>query len=213
MSPQSTPDLTLEGLVHDLNNVFETVAEAADLLAKDARYATLAGTLQRSIEHGHRILGSFFESSLASLEFEAILDNAIAFARDSLQVVRGPHIEFARDLQPGLRLRGNPAAWERVLVNLFLNAAQAMVDGGRVEVAAHQDAGGGVQITVADNGPGISARVLPQIFEARFSTRARRSGLGLHIVHSIVTRLGGAVSAANRNPGPGAAFTIRLPAA
>jgi len=210
MSPQATPDLTLEGLVHDLNNVFETMSEAADLLSKDPKYARLAATLRRSVEHGHRILGSYFESSMASLEFEAILDNAIEFARISLEAVRGPQIEFTRELEAGVRLRGSPAAWERVLVNLFLNAAQAMPEGGRVEVAARRT-GEGVEITVSDSGPGISARILPQIFEPRFSTRAKRSGLGLHIVQTLVRENGGDVAAANRHPGPGAIFTIRLP--
>jgi signal transduction histidine kinase len=67
-------------------------------------------------------------------------------------------------------------------------------------------------ITVADNGPGISAEILPHIFEPRFTTKRSRSrtGLGLHIVSSIVRANGGTVNAENREP-RGALFTITLP--
>jgi two-component system sensor histidine kinase HydH len=212
MAPDPARDLTLEGLVHDLNNVFETFSDAADMLARDPKYARLAGALRRGVERGNGILGSYLDSAMAMLDFETILDSAVAFASDSLEVVRGPKIEFTRHVEEGLRLRGNPAAWERVLVNLFLNAAQAMPDGGAIEVSASREPGG-TQITVADTGHGISAKILGRIFEPHFSTKAKRSGLGLHIVQSIVAGSGGTVSAANRSPGPGAVFSIRLPAA
>jgi signal transduction histidine kinase len=218
MNPQGGgPDLTIEGLVHDLNNVFETISEAADYLAKDPKYARLGGSLKRSVTRGSRILSSYFEQTQAFLDFDVILDNAIEYARDSLQAVRGPSIDFVRNADPGIRLRGNPAAWERVLANLFLNAAQAIAQGGTgsdkgtVEISAARN-GSAVEITVADSGPGIHPKILPRIFEPRFSTRAKRSGLGLHIVQTIVRQNGGDVSASNRPSGAGAQFHIRLPA-
>jgi signal transduction histidine kinase len=216
MEPQEGgTDLTLEGLVHDLNNVFETISEVGDLLARDPKYTRVAGTLKRSVKSGSRILSSFFEQTQASLEFDVILDNAIEFAGDSLQAVRGPSIEFVRKLEEGIRLRGNPYAWERVLANLFLNAAQAIAqageDGGTIEIQAARTPAG-LEITIADNGPGISPKVLPRIFEPRFSTKAKRSGLGLQIVQTIVRTNGGEVSASNRPSSKGAQFRITLPA-
>ncbi|MBM3812732.1 MAG: HAMP domain-containing histidine kinase [Acidimicrobiia bacterium] len=210
MSTQSPADLTLEGLVHDLNNVFETIQEAADLLAKDAKHARLAAALRRGVSRGTRILGSYLEYSQELLDFELILDTATEFAHDFLRAVKGPRIEFIRKLEPGLRLRGNPAAWERVLVNLILNAAQAMESDGTVEITATRTAAS-IEITITDDGPGISPKVLPQIFEPRFSTRAKRSGLGLHIVKTIVENNGGSVTAANGHSGRGAVFHIQLP--
>jgi signal transduction histidine kinase len=216
MTAGAGSDLTIEGLVHDLNNVFETISEGADLLARDPKYARLSGALKRSVNRGSRILSSYFEQAQASLDFDLILDNAIEFARDSLQAVRGPTIDFVRNAEPGIRLRGNPGAWERVLANLFLNAAQAIAhagsgDKGTIEIAATRTPGA-IEITVADNGPGIHPQNLPRIFEPRFSTRAKRSGLGLHIVQTIVRQNGGDVVAANRPPGAGAQFRITLPA-
>jgi signal transduction histidine kinase len=210
MSSQTPQDLTLAGLVHDLNNVFETIGEAAEMLSADAKHAKLAATIRRSVNRGSRILSSFFESSLAQLEFETIHDGAVEFATDFLRAVKGPAIEFPRSIDGGIRLNGNPAAWERVLINLFLNAAQAMDKDGTVEVTARQSESE-IEITVEDDGPGISPRILPNIFEPHFSTRARRSGLGLHIVQTIVTQHGGTVVASNRPSGQGACFRISVP--
>jgi signal transduction histidine kinase len=211
-------DLTIEGLVHDLNNVFETFIEAADVLGRDPKHVRLSAALKRSVNRGSRILSSFLEQTQASLELELILDNAIEFARDSLQAVRGPSIDFVKNFEPGIRLRGNAAAWERVLANLFLNAAQAiaqsgdLVEKGAIEISAARTPAA-IEITVADNGPGIHPKILPRIFEPHFSTRARRSGLGLHIVQTIVRQNGGEVSASNRPSGQGAQFHIILPSA
>jgi signal transduction histidine kinase len=203
-------DLTVEGLVHDLNNVFETIQDSAELLSKDPKYARLAATLRRVAARGSRILSSYLEHSQAGLELEQILGRAIEFARDSLLAARGPQFEFRLYLEPGLRLRGHPAAWERVFANLFLNAAQAKADDGEVEVRAARGPSG-IEVTVRDDGPGISPQNLPRILEARFSTRAKRSGLGLHIARTIVEQNGGTISASNVAGGHGAQFKIVLP--
>jgi signal transduction histidine kinase len=203
-------DLSLDGLVHDLTNVFETIARHSDLLAMDPKYALMAANLQRSATQGVRILSSYFEQSMASLELDAIVDRATDFARDFVQLKRGTQIEFTRRIEDGLRMRGNPAAWERVFMNLFLNAAQAMEDAGVVTIEAARTARG-VEIVVSDNGPGISPKILARVFEPGVSTRAKRSGLGLHIVKSIVEERGGSVEAANGPSGRGARFTILLP--
>ena len=203
-------DLTLDGLVHDLTNVFETILRNSELLALDPKYAKTAATLQRSATQGVRILSSYFEQSLASLDLDAILDRATDFARDFVQLKRGIKLGFTRNIAEGLRMRGNPTAWERVFMNLFLNAAQAMEGDGEVTIEAARSARG-VEIVVSDDGPGISAKVLPRVFEPGVSTRARRSGLGLHIVKTIVEEHGGTVEAANCPSGRGARFSILLP--
>jgi signal transduction histidine kinase len=205
-----TTDLSLDGLVHDLSNVFETIASNSDLLAKDPKYAKMAATLQRSATQGVRILTSYFEQSLALLDLDAILDRATDFARDFVRLKRGMQVEFTRNIEEGLRLRGNATAWERVFMNLFLNAAQAIEGDAEVTIAAART-GRGVEIVVCDNGPGISPKILPRVFEPGVSTRAKRSGLGLHIVKTIVEAHGGTVEAANCPNGQGAQFSILLP--
>jgi signal transduction histidine kinase len=210
MGPGAATDLTLEGLIHDLNNVFATISEAADLLQQDEKWSRVAAAIRRSANRGRRLVDSLSASALALQDFDAILNNAMEFARDFLGAARAPRLEFSRNVEPGIHLKGSTGAWERVLVNLFVNAAQAMERGGVVEISARRKEQG-VEICVADSGPGIAPEILPQIFKPRFSTKSPRSGLGLHIVKSIVTQYGGTVSACNRNDAPGAVFCIRLP--
>jgi signal transduction histidine kinase len=105
-----------------------------------------------------------------------------------------------------------------VFVNLLRNAMNAFEGpGGHIDVRtrfvrrAGQD---GVAIAVEDNGPGIPAEVLPEIFDAFVTTRldSRGTGLGLTVAQGIVTQLGGTISASNRKEG-GACLEVWLPAA
>lgn len=206
-------ELTVAGLAHDLNNVFETLSEAAELLAADSKWTRLANTIRRSVRRGERIVASLNETISDAGDLTEILDNAVQHTEDVLTFTRGSAIQYARRVEAGVTLPGSPAAWERVFVNLFLNAAQANPQGVEVEIGA-SSAGGVVTLTVADNGPGIPAAILPTIFEPNVTTKKSRGrrGLGLHIVQSIVAEHGGTVSAANQQP-RGATFTVTLPQA
>ena len=205
MAAQPELDLSLQGVVHDLANVFETVSEAADLLAGDEKWASLAAAIQRSVARGRRIVEGVRETACGSVELETVLASAIDSTRDLLQLVHGPKVEFRTEVVAATWLKGVPVAWERVLVNLLLNAAQA---GARnVEISASLG-----EISIRDDGAGISEQVLPRIFEPHVSTRSAVHGLGLSIVRSIVERNGGTVSAGNR-PGGGAEFLIHMEAA
>ena len=200
-------DLTLSGLVHDLNNVFQTLVDAADLLAGDPRYAKLSAAILRSVERGKNIAAGLQAGNGAGTPFEQILANAIAFVEDSVAAGRGPDISFACDVEPGIELGGH-WAWERVLINLFLNAMNAMPAGGTIHVRA-RSTGGQIEIIVRDEGSGIAPGLLEHLFLPHVSTGS--SGLGLHIVETIVKQDGGYVRAANRTDANGAEFTITLP--
>jgi signal transduction histidine kinase len=207
--PDSTlPDLALPCLIHDLNNVFQTLMEAADLLSDDPRWSSLSAAIFRSIERGKDITLSMQVVNHPAAPLETVLDNAVTFVQDSVAVHRGPKICFARDVEPGLVLR-HQWAWERVLINLFLNSVHAMPQGGTISIQARRrDCG--TEIVVADEGLGIAPELLPRLFQPDVSTKIG-GGLGLHIVRSIVEREDGEVRAANRNGG-GAEFTITIPA-
>ena len=195
-------DLTLEGLVHDLNNVFQTIAESAELLEDDPKWEKLAHTLQRSAGRGHRIAHSILETNRSAIELAPIIENASQFCQDYLECANGPKIDFSSEIDAEFRLKGDAAGWERVFVNLFLNAAEA---GGKVvRVVA-----GGDEITICDDGPGVEPALLPTIFQPHVSTKPILSGLGLYVVRSIVEENGGTVTAANAADG-GAVFQIRL---
>jgi signal transduction histidine kinase len=200
-------DLTLPCLVHDLNNVFQTLMEAADLLSTDPRWTSLSAAIVRSIEHGKHITTSMMAADETTASFEAILNSAISFVEDSLIAGRHGKIAFQCAVDPGIEVR-RTWAWERVLINLFSNAVRAMPEGGTIYVSARRIAEE-IAITVRDEGPGIAPEILPDVFQPHVSTRG--SGLGLHIVETIVKQEDGAVHAANRVDGKGAEFTIRVP--
>jgi two-component system, NtrC family, sensor histidine kinase HydH len=98
-----------------------------------------------------------------------------------------------------------------VLVNLLLNALDAMPGGGRLEIELWPALDGGVRVRVADTGPGIPDDVLDRLFEPFVSTKATGTGLGLSISRRIVEEHEGTICVQNRPEG-GACFTIRLPA-
>jgi signal transduction histidine kinase len=204
-------DLTHESLIHDLNNVFETITEAAELLNSDKRWKPLAATLCRSVNRGKRLLGAIPDGTP---NLAAIVDDAIQSINDYCVAARKPRMRFIRKISPDIRLPGSSKDWERVFANLFLNAAEIMQRPGRIEIET-KAAENGLTITVSDNGPGIPAEILPRIFRPHVSTKtsgSTRSGLGLHIVASIVRKYSGRVSAENRELSGGAIFTIFVPA-
>ncbi len=206
---KSEDDLTRSGLVHDLNNVLQTLVDAADLLSGDPRWTKLSSAILRSVERGKNIANSIETGGDTGIPFEDILANAIAFVEDSLIAGRGPQIAFECDVEPGIELSGN-WSWERVLINLFLNAMRAMPKGGTIRVRAYRN-GERNEIVVSDEGSGIPHEILEHLFHPHVSANGS-TGLGLHIVETVVQQNGGQVRAANRTNGAGAEFTISLPA-
>jgi signal transduction histidine kinase len=207
-------DLALPGLVHDLNNTFQTLVDSADLLSEDPKWNALSAAILRSVERGRRITESLQAGHGEGLNFDLIafdqiLGDAIAFVEDTLLAGRGPGIRFTRDVEPGIELTGH-WAWERVLINLFLNAMRAMPQGGAIQVEARRQ-GSEVHIAVRDTGMGIAPEILERLFEPHISTKPS-GGLGLHVVQTIVGQNGGTVRAGNRIDSPGAEFVIAVPA-
>src|SRR5271169_3580125 len=98
--------LTLECLVHDLSNVFQTLVESADLLSTDAKWAALSATILRSVEQGKGILTTLTVSrGQDTVRLEDLLENVIQFCRDFLAAARIHGVEFVAGIEPGLRIR------------------------------------------------------------------------------------------------------------
>lgn len=195
--------LSLEGLAHDLNNIFQTLGESAELLQSDPQWAKLSLAMQRSIALGERIVRGILETNRSGSELAAIVDGSIQFTKDYLECVHGPQLDFTQDIETEFRVKGDPASWERVLVNLFVNSAEAGARLVRIQ-------GGQGKIVVSDDGPGIATELLPRIFQPHVSTKSIVSGLGLYVVQSIVEQNGATVTAGNREGG-GAIFEIVAP--
>lgn len=111
-------------------------------------------------------------------------------------------------------IRGNPHDLQQVFLNLFLNAIQAMSEGGDLRVEAAAVNGDWVRVSVSDSGPGIPPEHLQEIFDPFFTTKdpGKGTGLGLSVSHGIVEEHGGRIEVSS-DLGKGTTFSIYLPVA
>lgn len=127
--------------------------------------------------------------------------------------LRTQKIELRRDIPANLpRLRGDPGQIEQVFLNLLINAAHAMPQGGTLSVGARAEAGGALLVEVCDTGKGISSADLEHVFRPFFTTRENGSGLGLPLSRQIVMAHNGDIWIESE-PGRGTSVFVRLPAA
>ncbi len=213
---------------HEFRNPLATIRSAAEMLAAagtPAERRRFESIVLREVARLERLLSGVREISRIDARLEAGDADAVELAPLLAAVVSGfrarpgaPPVELTLPAAP-LAAAADPEDLARVVENLLDNAAGFTPPGGAVEVElARRD--GGVEIAVADRGPGVPAEHLERIFDRFFTFRpaagtARRdghAGLGLAIARSIVEGHGGSLHAANR-PGGGARFVVRLPTA
>lgn len=207
------------GVAHELNEPLGNILGFAQLIQKAPRLS------RQTAEDAERIVR-------ASLYAREVIRKLVLFARPApprkmrvdLNQLAGEGLSFfeARCVKAGVRLEflpeadlppvvADPAQLNQVLVNLVVNAIQAMPDGGRLSVATEGD-GRSVSLVVRDTGVGMTGAVRKQIFVPFFTTKDvdEGTGLGLSVVHGIVTAHGGTIRVRSR-PGRGSCFTVRLP--
>ncbi len=138
----------------------------------------------------------------------AVFDQALLLAGADLAA---KNIAIERKLPPDLpRVHADADLLSQVLLGLLGNAADVMPHGGRIVLDARRN-GHGVEIAVADTGPGVPANLRAQIFEPFFTTRARGTGLGLAVARHIMQAHGGSIEVGD-DPSGGARFILSLPA-
>jgi signal transduction histidine kinase len=108
-----------------------------------------------------------------------------------------------------LQVQLDAGQFQTVVVNLLLNALDAMPHGGRVTLGLTRE-GGKARLSVRDSGPGIAAEVLPRLFTSFATTRPTGTGLGLSLARRIVSEHGGTIQGGN-HPEGGACFVVTLP--
>ena len=172
-----------------------------------------AGRIRHVVQGLRRFAGPVADAPRQPVDVVEELDAAIAIARHQVTARARLHREVARSL-PAVMLRPNELG--QVVVNLIVNAAQAIPEGrsteNEVRVGARR-VGTDVVIEVSDTGSGIPPDVLPRIFDPFFTTKTRQSGtgLGLAICQGIVAGAGGRIDVESR-PGLGTTFRVFLPA-
>lgn len=206
-------------IAHDFRNVLGAVSGFAELIqAMPDSNATSREYALRIIESADR--GRQMTQQLLVFAAHDRLEPRILDVRElihsisgMLQVLVGKRVRmhFKLDDATG-RVLIDAAQLERALINLVMNASEAMPGGGDLTVALHQPAGGEqLVINVTDTGVGIDPHEHTQIFEPFYTTKGKHgTGLGLTIVQQVVTRAGGSVAVDSR-PGRGTTISLQLP--
>jgi len=220
-------DEFLAMLGHELRNPLAPIRTAVQLmkLRGDPSSARERDVIERQVAHLGRLVDDLLDVSrvargLISLskqpvEAADIIDKAVEMVTPLL-TQRAQHLTVTVP-RTGLRLNADPMRMAQVVANLLDNAAKYTTEGGRVWVNAARE-GDSIVIRVRDDGGGITAELLPNVFDlfvqgAQSVARPEGGlGLGLALVKSFVGLHGGTVSAASEGPGRGSEFEVRLPA-
>lgn len=213
------------GVSHDLKNILNPLSLHLQLLKRslkrggegaDEAIAEMEQIVRRGVETLER-LREFSrqapEAKLEPVDPDRVAAEAIAIARPRISAkVRKRGVKLSAELGGAPLVIARPAELVAAVVNLVVNAIDALEDGGTVVVATGESDGKG-WITVADDGPGIPEEVQHRIFEPFFTTKGREgTGLGLAMVYAFTQRHGGTLTL-DTKPGQGTKFTIALPVA
>ena len=213
------------GVAHEIGNPLAAIRGLLDLMQmgdlEPAEEREFIGRIQRETERIHHTIRDLLDFSRSEPGPEARVESSADLrdvVSDTVKLVdrqtRFRDIDLALSLDEELpRVRGDHERLRQLLLNLLFNAADALGGRGRIEVHA-SNGGGVVRLTVADDGPGIDEAIHDQVFDPFVTTKAagQGTGLGLAVCHTIVERLGGTITAENRQAG-GAAFDVHLPTA
>lgn len=209
------------GIAHDFNNIlgylFAYTDIARRMIPADSPAQATLDNLGDGIQRAGDLVQRILDFSRQSQSRPRVLDLA-EVVRSTLEIARPAlpeNIRLECNLAEGCLITGDPSQLQQVVLNLFTNGWQAMPEGGQLEVRLGTEVredGVWVELLVKDTGLGIPEELLTRIFEPFFSGRAQGTGLGLSVVHGIVTRLGGKVLVTSAQ-GRGAAFQVLLPKA
>lgn len=204
------------GIAHDFNNllsgIFGNVSLARSKLPDGSPIRENLQSVERSMGRAigltHQLL-TFAKGSdpvVEPLDTASVIRESVGFH------LAGSSVKAEYDIPPDLPpIMADGRQIGEVVSNLVINAKQAMPDGGRLQVGARllddQDT---VELTFSDEGVGIPERLLDRVFEPYFSTKQDGSGLGLAVVHSIVSKHGGSVHI-DSSPDSGTTVTVLLP--
>jgi len=221
------------GIAHDFNNLLTAIHGYAELARESIAEGDQARDDIEQVLHASDRAAELIRQLLAFSRRQMLQPRVVGPAEivsGTLPMLRrllGAHIDLVTHAQPGVgRIRVDPSQLEQVIVNLAVNARDAMPDGGRLAIetanaeldagyaAVHADAtpGSYVALIVSDTGSGMDAATQARIFEPFFTTKAigQGTGMGLATVYGIVRQSGGSIYVYSE-PGRGTSFKVYLP--
>jgi signal transduction histidine kinase/CheY-like chemotaxis protein len=215
---QESVGVIAAGVAHDFNNLLTSIQGAAELLQTEmpaGRGQALLQDIGVSVDRGARLTRQL----LAYGRQQSLSPRAIDLNRElesSLPLIRRllpASVEIRTELASGLHaVFADPEQLQQVIMNLVLNARDAMPKGGVLRLSTTNTTAQQVELCVSDDGIGMSAETVERIFEPFFSTKdlRRGSGLGLSAVQGIIRQSGGSI-AVESQPGAGTRMRITLP--
>lgn len=205
------------GIAHEIRNPLSSIKGFAAILAgkmkEDAQGRKIAQVMQQEVERLNRVICELLDFARPT-ELHKHSHSCRELIQNTLRLVEADTIHQGITLESRvepveLEAQVDPDRFAQILLNLYLNALQAMDSGGRLEVEVRRQSDQ-ILWTVRDSGRGICAQDLPHIFDPYFTTKPQGVGLGLAIVHKLVEAHGGDIEVAS-TPTQGTSFTIRLP--
>ena len=206
------------GVAHEIRNPLSSIKGLAKYFAErtppGGEAYELAQVMAKEADRLNRVVSELLELVRpAHLKWQPVDLNEVI--GHSLQLVSqdasGRDITLQFTAQPSLcRIQADPDRLNQVLLNLYLNAIQAIGREGIITVAVAECGDGRIKLSVADSGKGMTAEQLQAIFTPYFTTKADGTGLGLAVVQNIVEQHGGTIHVESM-PGKGSVFTLYLP--
>lgn len=210
------------GLSHEVKNPLAIILQGVDYLSTkvntdDPSIGSTIGYMKDAIRRADKVIGDFLDfSSMTALELEmadlaTVTDESLVLVHHQLEAHQ---IIAAKNYQPGLPLvKIDKNKMTQVLVNLFLNAIQAMPQGGQITLKI-QAGNNLVKLEIEDNGPGMAEDDLARAFDFFFTTKRSKGniGLGLSTVKTIMDMHGAEISLENKKDSDGVRVTIILKA-
>jgi signal transduction histidine kinase len=217
----SSIGLLAAGVAHEVNTPLAVISTYAQMLAKqvadDSQKSLILEKIAKQTFRASEIVNSLLNFSRTSstsyggVSVNRVIQETLSLLEHQLQK---SGIEIKTDLDPDVpAVHGNAGKLQQVFLNLFLNARDAMANGGTIEVRSF-GVGSGTIIEVSDTGHGIAPENLHRIYDPFFTTKGAKkgTGLGLSVTYGIIQEHGGSIEVSNRRGG-GATFRVELPAA
>jgi signal transduction histidine kinase len=209
------------GIAHELRNPLSVSYSAAQFLLEPALDPAFQQTCVKKIvdgiERSSMIIENLLRFARPSSSSQAKTLNLVSLVRETLSVLTPQaRVQKTNLLEtysaPTIPVAGNANLLQQVIMNLVLNAFQAMPDGGDVTVSVGTQDGQAI-VHVRDTGCGMSSAQIGLIFDPFFTTRpvGQGTGLGLSICHTIVKQHGGSIGVASSTEGRGSLLVISLP--
>jgi PAS domain S-box-containing protein len=209
------------GIAHDFNNLLTAISGYSEFLIEgleDERLRRHADEIRKAAARAASLTGQLLAFSRRQVLQPRALDlNAVVSDMDMmLRRLIGEDVELVTLLDPDIdAVQADPTQIEQVIVNLAVNARDAMPNGGSVTIVTadvRTDAGDFVELRMTDTGIGMTEAERSQLFDPFFTTKEGGTGLGLATVYGIVEQSGGTIEV-DTAPGMGSSFRIWLPRA